>query len=90
MSKEKKKILLNNSNNRQSKKPLKDERKNRYKLLNIVSKTGDSIYSVTIGQLGEELAQGGKIYLSLDEIQNIKDLEYWKRVGSSLNNKNDN
>ena len=77
------------NNNIQRKKPFKNKTKNGYEMFNIVSKTGDSIYTVDIGQLKEELAKGGTIHVSLDEIQNIKDLEYWKRVGSSLNIKDD-
>ena len=81
MSKEKKRILLYNSNNRQSKKPLKDKSRNGYELFNYVSETGDSISHSPIENYN------GKVYAYYSEeiVRKIVNEELDKRVGSSLN-----
>ena len=57
----------------------------QYESINVVSDDGDSIYSPPL----EELFQDGQIYVSKDKIRNIVNEELDRRLGPSLNNKNE-
>ena len=90
MAKEKKKIFENDTNNihnRFSKKSIKKSTKKKYEYLNIVSETRDSIYTVPMEEsatIGE-----GQVYISLSEIKRIVNEELERRLGPSVNNKNE-
>ena len=59
----------------------------KFELFNIVSETGDSIYTVPMEEsatIGE-----GQIYVSLSEIKKIINEELERRLGPSINNKNE-
>ena len=64
----------------------------KYELINVVSETGDSIYTIpSINRLACIVGEGEEIYISLLEIRKIINEELDKRLGpSSLNNKNGN
>ena len=78
----------NISNNLKFPNKINNKNSKTFEPFNVVSETGDSIYPAT--QI-EELEQegGGQVYISLSGIRKIVNEELDKRLGSSINNKNE-
>ena len=90
MAKDKKKVLDNDTNILETKRKKSHSvtSNKKYESFNIVSETGDSIYSAT--QIEELKQEGGEqVYISLSGIRKIVNEELDKRFWILINNKNE-
>jgi hypothetical protein len=78
----------NDSPNKQKEENSTSETNKEYEPINILSENGDSIYSVSsTDEIKDE--RNGQIFVLMSEIIKIVNEELDKRLGSSLNNNDD-